>query len=291
MELPETVAIFKRWKAATFKNVTIEEDPKDWRIPVAAVGLLVVILGIGAETIFEALTSNSETAVRNHDEQKVVEATTKAGEARDSAKAAVGFANDAQMKEEGVSRRADRLDGRMGVASTKLDKLEGRLAWRRIDPHRFKKFVDTLSPFAGSSAFVDIEGNGDEEVRTFGEDILKLLSDAHWKTSVSRSNIRMPPIKGLTCRVNIDSDAGKALAGVLETFPGASMAPVHARGGARGRNYSRHQIASVKKKAEYRPVRPPSRCPVTVKPPRPEQFRNPRQISHIHFPSDVTNPH
>ena len=232
MELPETVAIFKRWKAATFKNVTIEEDPKDWRIPVAAVGLLVVILGIGAETIFEALTSNSETAVRNHDEQKVVEATTKAGEARDSAKAAVGFANDAQMKEEGVSRRADRLDGRMGVASTKLDKLEGRLAWRRIDPHRFKKFVDTLSPFAGSSAFVDIEGNGDEEVRTFGEDILKLLSDAHWKTSVSRSNIRMPPIKGLTCRVNIDSDAGKALAGVLETFPGASMAPVHARGGA-----------------------------------------------------------
>lgn len=67
MELPETITVFKRWRFARFKDEEVEEDPKDWRIPLAAIGLIFVILGVGGETIFESLNSNAETSIREHD--------------------------------------------------------------------------------------------------------------------------------------------------------------------------------------------------------------------------------
>jgi hypothetical protein len=193
--------------------------------------VMLVIAGIGGEGIFEYLGAKAETAVRNFDRETAVTAEKEAGgaelDAANARKETERIRNDTQrLKTDADVARKDAETERLARV-----KIEERLAWRRINPKQFGQFVAALKPFAGASVFVDISGNGDLETKTFGDDILKLLADAHWNTSVSRTNIRMPPVMGLTCRVNMDVKAGVALAEVLKNLPGASVDRVHSRSG------------------------------------------------------------
>ena len=158
MEVPETIAIFKRWKAARFEGQILEDDPKHWRIPLAAFGLLIVILGVGAETIFESLDSNAETAVRTHDELVLGNTIVKAGTAKNSADAATADAtaaqgsadvagrkaNEAAKTVESVGKRATRIDQELSMAQYFLSEREIR------DPAALKNL---FASFNGKTIF------------------------------------------------------------------------------------------------------------------------------------------
>jgi hypothetical protein len=150
----------------------------------------------------------------------------------------------AAIKEANLKTRADQLQ--QGLADSEKEtarlkkiaederlarvKIEERLAWRRVDPTLYQKFVKELTPFAGSVVSLNPLGNGDPETDTFAEDIAKLFHDSHWKALVGSGNIAIPAPRGLICRVDESSAAGKALAAVLKQLPGAVIIPTALQG-------------------------------------------------------------
>lgn len=102
-------------------------------------------------------------------------------------------------------------------------KIEERLAWRRVDPTLYKRFVKELIPFAGSVISLNPLGNGDPETGTFTEDIAKLMHDANWKVQIATGNVQIPVPVGLICKVDDQTKAGKALIVFLKTLPCANI--------------------------------------------------------------------
>ncbi len=84
LEIPETWEDLKEWRRIRQES----ESPPGWRVPMAAVGLLLVVLGVIGEGVFEALVSISETSLRAHDEQVLGETVREAGTAKESAERA-----------------------------------------------------------------------------------------------------------------------------------------------------------------------------------------------------------
>jgi len=125
MELPETIAVFRRWKSARFKDEIIDENPKNWRIPVAAFGLILVILGVGAETIFESLTSNAETSIREHDSALLGNAEKDAGTAMLDAANARNETAQLRKDEQALKTEADKAKGEMVAAQVELARMTG----------------------------------------------------------------------------------------------------------------------------------------------------------------------
>lgn len=87
LEIGETWSDFWKWLAAR-KDPDANKEDKSWHKPLAAIGLLLVIIGVVGEGVFEAKVSNSDTALRAHDEQVLGDTIIQAGEAEDSAEKA-----------------------------------------------------------------------------------------------------------------------------------------------------------------------------------------------------------
>jgi hypothetical protein len=113
-EVPETWASWVRWRRA-MKDLLLEpEDEKSWHRPAAAIGLLVVVLGIVGETICEAYVSINETEIRAHDETVLGDTIKQAGNAKDSANAAAKDATAAGI----ASGVAVKASGAAGLAAS-----------------------------------------------------------------------------------------------------------------------------------------------------------------------------
>lgn len=136
-----------------------------------------------------------------------------------SARELAGAANQraATLQKQAASLRKEAEDER--IARTKI---EERLAWRRVSPSKYKHFVALLSPYAGASVYLILEGNGDPDTDTFAADIAKLLHDSHWNVTTG-SNTVIPAPRGLICQVDDTKAAGKALTIVLKQLPGARI--------------------------------------------------------------------
>ena len=62
LEAPETFVTIKRWWLLRFRNEDREETIKEkrsWIIPIAAIGLIIIVSGIVAETFFEGKVSET----------------------------------------------------------------------------------------------------------------------------------------------------------------------------------------------------------------------------------------
>jgi hypothetical protein len=114
---------------------------------------------------------------------------------------------------------------RQAEAETEVLNLQKRLSWRRITQEQHDRFVPLLKPYAGSFVKISGMGNGDLESETFARDIEKLLQDAHWNVNLDFSNITLPALVGLDCRIDERSAAGKTLAEVLNDLPTAVIFP------------------------------------------------------------------
>lgn len=106
MEAPETFIIIRRWWFLRFRNIDHEEtkeDRKSWPTPLAAVGLIIIVMGIVLETFGESKVSDVDALLRTHEseklsaaEQEAASATRDAGTAKSSAITAAAASNDAK---------------------------------------------------------------------------------------------------------------------------------------------------------------------------------------------------
>lgn len=77
LEVWETCITLISWRRHKRKLPPLKENPGSWRIPMAALGLLLVIGGVAGETIFEVLVSNSDAAIRAHESDVLTRAETR----------------------------------------------------------------------------------------------------------------------------------------------------------------------------------------------------------------------
>lgn len=128
-----------------------EENPRSWRVPLAALGLLVVIAGVAGETVFEALVSDADTAIRTHESVMLSDAENRAARAEagnvklgielESAKAGTARAEQ-QAAEANIAadrERIERLKLEQKIAPRQLDLSQMNALWqtcRNSSPYR-----------------------------------------------------------------------------------------------------------------------------------------------------------
>jgi outer membrane murein-binding lipoprotein Lpp len=147
-----------------------------------------------------------------------------------SAQAALARAKDEQLtldlkeKErqiEEAKQKAAETDEKAELLKRENLRLEERLAHRRIIPAQHAKFVAALRPYAGST--VVLTKLGDSEAGRFADDLIAIFSDAGWNVNLNMSGMVSPPIYGLQCSINEQSQAGKSLATVARQLPTANI--------------------------------------------------------------------
>jgi hypothetical protein len=138
-------------------------------------------------------------------EQDAAEAKTTAAKANDRT----------QVLEADTAKQQERA----AIAEKALMELQERLAHRRIDPSQHAKLVAVLQPFAGS--VVALTKLGDSEAGTFADSIISVLTDARWHVNLTMVGTMSPPIYGLQCSINEQSQAAKTLAVAMRGLPTA----------------------------------------------------------------------
>lgn len=68
LEIPETAISIRKWFKAR-RGIEVNENPRSWAIPIAALGLLLVIGGVVAEVAYEGLSSNADAKLRSHESE------------------------------------------------------------------------------------------------------------------------------------------------------------------------------------------------------------------------------
>jgi hypothetical protein len=134
MEVPETFVLMKRWWLLAFRDEDREEtkeDKRSWIIPLAAVGLIIIVAGIVMETYFEGKVSDVDALLRAHESDKITaaesEASTairQAGDAKQSAHDAGADAKIAHFEAAGAKTVSGKAKITAGEASIIADEAE-----------------------------------------------------------------------------------------------------------------------------------------------------------------------
>jgi hypothetical protein len=155
MEAPETFVTLKRWWLLKFRDADREEtkeDKKRWIAPLAAVGLIVIVVGIVIETYAEGKVSDVDALLRAHESDKItaaevdaVSAIHEAGSAKDSARDAGTAAGTAKSVADAVAKDAQTISALLKSVTPR-----GHL----IDASK-ESIARTLSPFSGQKVAVE----------------------------------------------------------------------------------------------------------------------------------------
>jgi len=144
LEAPETFLIIKRWWLLRFRDVEREEtkaDKKSWIVPLAAAGLIIIVVGIVLETYFEGKVSDADAEIREHESQVVSTAESDAAKAIERA---------AANEKEAVAQRVRADEDEKKLVQSQIDLLTLRKSTlpRTIDVNRvaskIKLFAGTL---------------------------------------------------------------------------------------------------------------------------------------------------
>lgn len=215
LEGPEATIALKRWYSHWRNREVPPENARSLAIPASYVGLLLVILGVAGEGIFESLSSNAETALRAHDEQVLADTISEAGAAKDSANTAAAdaktageqssqaraSASNARTLATGARREAGSLKqeitdakqqaadavSRLAEAENKLADATQRELAAEVEVNRLKtprslvdtdKLVAALKPFSGTEYVLNVFL--DDEAVQFTKDVAGALDAARW---------------------------------------------------------------------------------------------------------------
>jgi len=195
LEVPETWNSMIHWNALKKGKTAKEEDPTSWHKPVAAFGLLLVVMGIAAETVFEGLVSQKETEIRKYDEDALATAIKNAGDAKQSASDAADAAQNANDSADEVSAKADALDERIAAASSKLEKVESNVLLQgprsRIIEKNRDALIKALGKFEGQRFSILHCGRQSTEEMLFEDRLSEVLGSkgAKWELI----NVPYPP--------------------------------------------------------------------------------------------------
>ncbi len=150
LEAPETFVIIKRWWLIKFRDVEREEakeDKKSWIIPLAAMGLIIIVVGIVAETYFEGKVSDADSEIREHESQVVSTAETNAATAN-------GIAGDAEKKAAQLEKDAAQLQKDADAERLERVKLEAQVNPRRLTPKQEEEIGNSLKSYTGKNVMV-----------------------------------------------------------------------------------------------------------------------------------------
>jgi hypothetical protein len=118
-----------------------KENEASWRIPIAALGLVLVILGVIGETVFEGLVSNSDASIRTHEsdvlsraEEAASTANQKAGDAYERASANEREA--ARLKKEAEDERMKRVELEKQIQPRHLSEKQQNTLVNELDKSR-----------------------------------------------------------------------------------------------------------------------------------------------------------
>jgi len=161
-----------RWWRLKNRLPVEEENPTSWLIPIGAVGLILVIVGVIGEGIFEGLSSTAETALRAHNDQILAQTQKEAGDARDSSEKAAQAATSATE-----SARVAGVEA--GNAVEDLLRLRKDAGARRLTGAQKEVLRKGLLNFP-SHVGVGWNNAFDSEAGDFAGDITSVLSSAHW---------------------------------------------------------------------------------------------------------------
>jgi hypothetical protein len=212
LEAPETFVTIKRWWRLRSRGEDHEETREDRGspiIPIAAVGLIIIVIGIVAETYFEGKVSDVDALLRAHESDKITaaeneaavatknagSAAVNAGLAQDSADNADDDAKDANDKAVAVEGKAKTLAVQLRSAETQLATVETKRAklekslenmaicnasrvigtWMNT---RGKTSVDSLLPMRGQKVFIEVVK--DAEARRAARNLHNALVFAKW---------------------------------------------------------------------------------------------------------------
>lgn len=113
MEIPETCVLVRNWISLKFRKVERDEDKGSIFIPLSAVGLLFIVLGIAVETYAEGKASDFDARLREYESDKITaaegeatEAIIASGTAAASAKNASSDAAKAKTDSDGAVKAA-----------------------------------------------------------------------------------------------------------------------------------------------------------------------------------------
>jgi hypothetical protein len=180
MEAPETLVTLQKWWLLRFRDVDLEEtkaEKTSWIIPSAAVGLVLIVLGIVLETYAEGKVSDVDALLRAHESDKItaaeaeaVSAIREAGSAKDSARDAGAAAKTAQRVADAVARDAQTIS-----ALVKSVTPRGHL----IDASK-ESIARSLSPYPGQKVAVEQCGIDSRRPRLDISDRDTLERDGTW---------------------------------------------------------------------------------------------------------------
>jgi hypothetical protein len=140
-EAPETIVIVKRWFKLRSRTGDGEEtlnDKKSWFVPLAAVGLLIVVIGIVVETYAEGQVSDVDALLRSHASDKISQAESDAGTATTNAGIAIHKASELDKETQGLKTEAAKAKRDMVKAQLELAVING-------PPYRIEVSVDGVA--------------------------------------------------------------------------------------------------------------------------------------------------
>ncbi len=179
LEIPETRFSLMQWWRQKRGRPLKEENPTSWRIPAASVGLLLVIVGVVGEVVFEGLVSNADTKLRTHESDVLSLAETTAGQANERA---------SKNEKEAARLRKEAEDERMARV-----KLQEQLQWRYLSKEQKEAMTKVLKTAPGSEVNVWMIADGGE-AQGYGDDFVYALEDSGWKVHVKNGiGIRLLP--------------------------------------------------------------------------------------------------
>jgi hypothetical protein len=138
----------RRWyRLWTGKDVEPEND-KSFVVPIAYLGLLLVVVGVAGEGIFEFLSSRSETALRSHDEHILGETEKTFGHVKDSAEAAAKAASLAKTSASTADASAKEASAKSGEAVSSAGNAVNLAKGARQEAESFEKDIASANKTA-----------------------------------------------------------------------------------------------------------------------------------------------
>lgn len=171
LEAPETLVILKRWYLLRFKGQDREEtleDKRGWIVPLAAIGLLVIVAGIVLETYGEGKVSDIDALIRSHESDKITAAESAAG-------AAIAKAADANSRAADNENEAAQLGKRTEDERLARVKIEAAVAFRRLTPRQKEALGNGVARFKGLVGVSFWYQASDIEGELFADDIAEAL--------------------------------------------------------------------------------------------------------------------
>jgi hypothetical protein len=132
LEIGETWTDLRRWVRLKRGLRVAEENPASWHVPAGAIGLMLVILGVIGEGVFEAYVSTSDTALRAHDEQILAETQKQAADTYERAAVAMHEAENAKIDAEDAKLRAQGANDKTDLETKEREKLGAKTEGREL---------------------------------------------------------------------------------------------------------------------------------------------------------------